>query len=69
MRADPEHRGLAVLRDEVAGFLDHARRHPDLRFLVTSVGTGTAGYRADEIAPLFTGAPSNVVLPAEFETS
>lgn len=59
--------GLGVLHDEVAGFLTYARRHPELRFLVTPIGTGIAGYRADEIAPLFAGAPDNVVLPAEFE--
>lgn len=59
--------GLGVLRDEIAKFLHHARRHPELRFLVTPIGTGTAGYRADEIAPLFERAPANVVLPAEFE--
>lgn len=58
--------GLGVLRDEVARFLRYASRHPELRFLVTPIGTGVAGYRADEIAHLFDGAPDNVVLPAEF---
>lgn len=58
--------GLGVLHEEVARFLDYARRHPELRFLVTPIGTGIAGYRSDEIAPLFAGAPGNVVLPAEF---
>lgn len=58
--------GLGVLRDEVATFLRYARRHPQLRFLVTPIGTGVAGYRADEIAYLFEDAPENVVLPAEF---
>lgn len=59
--------GLGVLRDEVAKFLRHAARHPELRFLVTPIGTGTAGYRAEEIAPLFDGATANVVLPVEFQ--
>lgn len=59
--------GLGVLRDEVARFLHYANRHPELRFLVTPIGTGIAGYRADEIAHLFDGAPDNVVLPAEFQ--
>ncbi|MEZ3160642.1 helix-turn-helix domain-containing protein [Microbacterium sp. BWT-B31] len=59
--------GLSVLHDEVARFLVYARRHPELRFLLTPIGTGTAGYRTDEVAPLFAGAPHNVVLPGEFE--
>lgn len=58
--------GSAVLADEVAALLRYARRHPDLRFLVTAIGTGTAGYRADEVAPLFADAPDNLVLPEEF---
>ncbi|WP_243075744.1 helix-turn-helix domain-containing protein [Microbacterium sp. SS28] len=59
--------GLGVLRDQVAEFVRYAARHLELRFLVTPIGTGTAGYRADEIAYLFEGAPANVVLPMEFE--
>lgn len=58
--------GIGMLRDDVDAFLRHATAHPRTRFLVTPIGTGTAGYRADEIGPLFDGAPGNVILPAEF---
>lgn len=60
--------GPQVMADRVAAFLRFAAEHPELRFLVTPIGTGIAGYRAHEIAPLFAGAPANVVLPPEFAT-
>ena len=58
--------GMAVLQDEVRGFLEFSRGNPDLTFLVTKVGCGIAGYTPEEIAPLFTGRPANVVLPDAF---
>jgi hypothetical protein len=35
-------------------------------FLVTEIGCGLAGYTPSDIAPFFTGAPKNVVLPPRF---
>lgn len=61
--------GLDVLTREVAEFLTFARSHPELRFLLTPIGVGIAGYSADEIAPLFADAPANVVLPEAFTRS
>lgn len=58
--------GLKVLRREAATFLDFARQHPDLTFLLTPVGCGIAGYQPEDVAPLFRGAPDNVALPASF---
>ncbi|GAA3741418.1 hypothetical protein GCM10022239_16350 [Leifsonia bigeumensis] len=58
--------GFEKIRAEVATFLAFAGEHPELRFLVTKVGCGIAGYVPAEIAPLFAGSPTNVVLPAEF---
>lgn len=58
--------GLHILEHEVAGFLDFAATRPDLRFLVTEIGCGIAGYTPMEIAPFFAGAGENVVLPASF---
>jgi hypothetical protein len=58
--------GFAVLEEEVVAFLDYAADHPELRFLVTPIGTGIAGYDPEEVAPLFVEAPDNVVLPEEF---
>lgn len=58
--------GAAVMADRVAAFLRFALEHPELRFLVTPIGTGIAGHRPNEVAPLFADAPDNVVLPPEF---
>lgn len=60
--------GFPTLAAEVATFLDYARAHPELRFQVTPIGTGSAGYRVDQIAPLFAEIPENVALPVEFTT-
>lgn len=58
--------GLAVFEAQARRFVEFAREHPELRFLVTEVGCGIAGYTADEVAEFFGGSPGNVVLPASF---
>jgi hypothetical protein len=58
--------GLDVLRHEVTGFVDFAAQHPELRFLVTEIGCGIAGYTPTEVAPFFVGVGDNVVLPERF---
>lgn len=58
--------GLDVIRDEVGTFLTFAAAHPHLRFLVTPIGCGIAGYTPGEIAPFFRNSPANVVLPDAF---
>lgn len=50
----------------VAVFLAFARAHPQLRFQVTRIGCGLAGYRDEQIGPLFAGAPDNCELPLEW---
>ncbi|MEO8907777.1 MAG: hypothetical protein ABI310_06820 [Microbacteriaceae bacterium] len=60
--------GLPTLHAEVAMFLGFAAAHPELRFLVTEIGCGIAGYTPAEIAPLFVSSPANVVLPASFQS-
>lgn len=57
---------LAAIRGDVDMFLSYARRRPDLRFEVTPIGCGLAGYRPDQIAPMFADAPANVMLPDAF---
>lgn len=37
-----------------------------LEFNVTAIGCGLAGYSPRDIAPMFEGAPMNVILPDEF---
>ena len=57
---------LGYIALQVQDFLKYAGENPDERFIVTQIGCGLAGYRPKEIAPMFRGAPSNVVLPLSF---
>lgn len=58
--------GLGVLAEQAERFVAFAQAHPELRFLVTEVGCGIAGYRPAQVAGFFAGAGSNVVLPDSF---
>lgn len=58
--------GLRILGEQAATFLAFARQHPELRFLVTEVGCGIAGYTPSEVAGFFADPPANVVLPERF---
>jgi hypothetical protein len=58
--------GLAVFEEQARRFVAFAAEHPELRFLVTEVGCGIAGYRPVQVAAFFTGAGENVVLPESF---
>ncbi|MBO5815360.1 MAG: ADP-ribosylglycohydrolase family protein [Bacteroidales bacterium] len=62
------HGGVDVIKPYVDEFIQYAKEHPELTFLVTRIGCGIAGFRDAEIAPLF--APSlnleNVILPKSF---
>lgn len=51
----------------VRAFIIYALAHPELIFDVVAIGTGYAGYKHEQIAPLFHGAPGNCVLPREWE--
>ena len=54
---------LAVIREHVNDFLKYAAAHPELEFEVTKIGCGLAGYKEDQIAPMFVGASDNCILP------
>lgn len=47
-------------------FIAYAVANPDLKFKLTAIGCGLAGYKPADIAPMFVDAPGNVVLPLEF---
>lgn len=55
---------LDKIKIYVDQFLDYAKANPNLRFLVTRIGCGLAGYTDTDIAPFFTDAPFNCVLPS-----
>jgi hypothetical protein len=57
---------LARIRQYVEEFLAYARDNPALAFKVTAIGTGLAGYRHEDIAPMFARAPINCRLPDEW---
>lgn len=60
--------GVETVKPYVDDFIKFAKEHPELRFLVTKIGCGIAGFREEDIAPLFTDAVGikNIVLPREF---
>ena len=62
------HGGVEAIKPYVDEFISFAKSHPELRFLVTKIGCGIAGFRVEEIAPLFAEAlpVENIVLPKEF---
>lgn len=59
---------LNLIRLYVEDFIDYAHTHPYLLFYVTQIGCEKAGYRVDQIAPLFRNALRlrNVILPYPF---
>jgi len=58
--------GLVMVEQHVEDFLAHARAAPDTTFLVTRIGCGLAGFKDEDIAPMFIGAPPNCTLPVEW---
>ena len=60
--------GVETIKPYVDEFIRFADCHPELTFLVTRIGCGTAGFRDEEIAPLFVRAINlpNVHLPLSF---
>jgi len=54
---------INAIREEVDQFIDHARRHPEVSFLLTRIGCGLAGYTDQDIAPFFKHASANIMQP------
>lgn len=63
--------GVETIKPYVDEFIEFAKNHKELKFLVTRIGCGIAGFRDEQIAPLFRAAldASNVILPMEFVQS
>ena len=57
--------GVETIRPYVDEFIQFAKEHQELTFLVTRIGCGIAGFTDEEIAPLFEQAHDveNIVLP------
>lgn len=60
--------GVETIKPYVDTFIEFAKMHPEKRFLVTKIGCGIAGFKDEEIAPLFAKAMDvdNIVLPKTF---
>ena len=56
-------RPLEAIKCSVERFLDYALNNQELKFEVTKIGCGLAGYKEHEIAPMFKDAPGNCYLP------
>lgn len=60
--------GVETIRPYVDEFVAFAKEHSNLRFYVTKIGCGIAGFSVWNIAPLFADAIDieNILLPREF---
>ena len=52
---------LDIINAYVCGFLAYATGKRKLKFMVTRIGCGLAGYTDADIAPMFVGAPLNCI--------
>ena len=62
------HGGVDAIKPYVDEFIAFAREHRELKFLVTPIGCGIAGFKVEDIAPLFADAidDDNIILPEGF---
>ena len=60
--------GVETIKPYVDEFITFAKSHSDLKFYVTRIGCGIAGFKDEEIAPLFQDATGvdNIILPKSF---
>lgn len=60
--------GVDTIRPYVDDFIAFAQEHPELKFYVTRIGCGIAGFLDSDIAPLFKESLplENVILPRSF---
>lgn len=60
--------GVETIKPYVDQFIEYAKEHQERKFLVTRIGCGIAGFKDEEIAPLFkrAAAVSNIYLPKQF---
>lgn len=62
------HGGTDAIAPYTEEFIEFAKENPDKYFYVTRIGCGIAGFRDEEIAPLFKNAVGvpNICLPKSF---
>jgi hypothetical protein len=58
---------LDIINAYVAGFLAFATGRRKMKFMVTRIGCGLAGYTDAQIAPMFVGAPLNCIFDEKWK--
>lgn len=60
--------GIDTIEVEIEDFIIFAKQNPNTIFLITEIGCGIAGFKIEEIAPLFFSAKEikNIHLPESF---
>ncbi|ANF81470.1 hypothetical protein A3K93_04215 [Acinetobacter sp. NCu2D-2] len=57
---------LSQIQHYINDFKIYTKNHPKIQYFITSLGCGIAGYKIEEIAPMFKGISRNVILPQSF---
>jgi len=58
---------LDKIKPYIDRFIKFTLQYPRAQFFVTAVGTGLAGYKDKDIAPLFRGCSTNCSFPQQWE--
>ena len=58
---------LTKVAGHIQTFIEFAENHPEMDFIVTCVGCGLAGFKHEEVAPLFKQAPMNCLFDTNWE--
>lgn len=57
---------LSQIQHYIEDFKIYTKNHPKIKYFITSLGCGVAGYKVEEIAPMFKGISKNVIFPINF---
>lgn len=63
-----QHRSISleIIAKQVRDLIIFANENFSWKFIVSAIGCGLAGFKPEEIAPMFEGCPKNMELPDEF---
>ncbi len=64
---DMEQLSVSDIEKYVKDLVKFAIKNPDKEFIITPIGCGIAGFKPEEIGPLFNNHPDNLIMPVEFE--
>ncbi len=57
---------LSQIEHYIDDFKIYVKNHANTKFFITAVGCGVAGYKVEEIAPMFKGIGHHVIFPESF---